>query len=93
MANSAKLEETIRAEAKRLGFVACGFTRADGALYYTIAPWARAQLNVENLFDTDYKQVAFDALLQGSGTRRGTERGLTEGFYNRSTQLYGVFLG
>jgi outer membrane receptor protein involved in Fe transport len=50
------------------------------------------ELWAQNLFDTDYKQVAFDALLQGSGTRRGTERGLTEGFYNRSTQLYGVFL-
>ena len=31
MIKSEKLEEAIRAEAKRLGFVACGFTRADAA--------------------------------------------------------------
>ena len=31
MANKESLEEAIRAEAERLGFVACGFTRADAA--------------------------------------------------------------
>ena len=31
MIKSEKLEEAIRAEAERLGFVACGFTRADAA--------------------------------------------------------------
>ena len=31
MANKESLEEAIRSEAKRLGFVACGFTRADAA--------------------------------------------------------------
>ena len=31
MIKSEKLEEAIRAEAKRLGFVACGFTTADAA--------------------------------------------------------------
>ena len=30
MANSATLKDAIRAEAERLGFVACGFARADG---------------------------------------------------------------
>ena len=34
-------------------------------------------------------QVAYDAPLQGQGTTRGVERG----FYGRSTQLYGAFLG
>ena len=43
----------------------------------------------QNLFDTKYKQVAFDAPLQGQGTTRGVE----QGFYTKSTQLYGAFLG
>ena len=53
--------------------------------------WA-VELWAQNMFNTDYKQVAFDAFLQGSGTRRGTEQGVSGGFFNRSTQLYGVFL-
>lgn len=31
-----------------------GFTRVDGALFYTVSRQLRAQLNVENLLDTDY---------------------------------------
>ena len=31
-----------------------GFTRVDGALYFTLGPVVRAQLNVENLFDARY---------------------------------------
>jgi catecholate siderophore receptor len=31
-----------------------GFTRVDAAVFYTISQRIRAQLNVENLFDTDY---------------------------------------
>jgi outer membrane receptor protein involved in Fe transport len=47
------------------------------------------ELWAQNLFNTKYKQVAFDAPLQGSGTRRGVEAG----FYGAATQLYGAFLG
>jgi outer membrane receptor protein involved in Fe transport len=49
--------------------------------------WA-VELWAQNLFDKNYKQVAFDAPLQGSGTVRGVEAG----FYPRSTQLFGAFL-
>jgi len=41
------------------------------------------------VFDKNFMQVAFDAPIQGSGTARGVE----SGFYARSTQLYGAFLG
>ena len=47
------------------------------------------ELWAQNLFDKNYKQVAFDAPIQGSGTQRGVE----QNFYPRSTQLYGAFLG
>jgi iron complex outermembrane recepter protein len=47
------------------------------------------ELWAQNLFDKDYSQVAFDAPLQGQGTARG----VAAGFYPRSTQLYGAFLG
>ncbi len=47
------------------------------------------ELWAQNLFDQNYKQVAFDAPIQGSGTQRGVEAG----FYPVSTQLYGAFLG
>ena len=43
----------------------------------------------QNIFDKNYLQVAFDAPVQGSGTTRGVQAG----FYPRSTQLYGAFLG
>ncbi len=47
------------------------------------------ELWAQNLTDTDYTQVAFDAPLQGSGTERAVRRG----FIPRATQLYGAFLG
>ena len=49
--------------------------------------WA-IELWAQNLFNEDYLQVAFDAPIQGSGTTRGVE----QGFYTRSTQLFGAFL-
>lgn len=49
--------------------------------------WA-VELWAQNIFDKNYKQVAFDAPLQGSGTVRGVENE----FYTRSTQLFGAFL-
>ena len=49
--------------------------------------WA-LELWAQNLFNTDYQQVSFDAPLQGSGTTRAVERG----FIGSSTQLYGAFL-
>jgi outer membrane receptor protein involved in Fe transport len=50
--------------------------------------WA-LELWGQNLFDKHFIQVAFDAPIQGSGTTRGVQAG----FYPRSTQLYGAFLG
>ena len=44
--------------------------------------WA-VELWAQNLFDKNYKQVAFDAPLQGHGAR--TVRGVESGFYPRST--------
>ena len=50
--------------------------------------WA-VELWAQNLFNEKVYQIAFDALLQGQGTQRGVE----QGFYGRSNQLFGVFLG
>ena len=50
---------------------------------WAIEAWA------QNLFDKNYKQVAFDAPVQGSGTTRAVDAG----FIARSTQLYAAFLG
>jgi outer membrane receptor protein involved in Fe transport len=48
----------------------------------------------QNLLNEKFLQVAFDAPpAQGSGTYRGTVRGTAGGFYNRSSQLFGAFLG
>jgi len=48
------------------------------------------ELWAQNLFNEDYLQVAFDAFAQGAtGT---TERGVNQGFYTRSSQLFGAFL-
>ena len=53
----------------------------------------------QNLFNTNYKQVAFDSPLQGSCTERGAQNGFCTallpgtGFPNRSTQLFSAFLG
>ncbi len=49
--------------------------------------WA-VELWAQNLFNEDYLQVAFDAFAQGSGTQRGVQ----QGFYARSNQLFGAFL-
>ena len=54
--------------------------------------WA-LELWGQNIFNRDYTMVAFDAPLQGSGTRRGVEQGAVNGFYDRSTSLFGAFLG
>ena len=41
----------------------------------------------QNIFNTDYQQVSFDAPLQGSGTTLATQR-----FGTATNQLYGAFL-
>ena len=46
------------------------------------------ELWAQNLLDTQYQQVGFDAPLQGSGTIGAVQR-----FGSTSTQLYGNFLG
>ena len=51
------------------------------------------ELWAQNLFNTNYKQVAFDAPLQGSCTTRGAQRGFCSPVARRSTQLFGAFLG
>ena len=51
------------------------------------AMWG-VELWAQNLFNKDYMQVAFDAPIQGSNARRGVQ----QGFYSRSTQLFGAFL-
>jgi outer membrane receptor protein involved in Fe transport len=49
------------------------------------------ELWAQNLFDKTYKQVAFDAPIQGTpGT---TTRAVEAGFFPRATQIYGAFLG
>ena len=53
--------------------------------------WA-VELWAQNLFDTNYKQVAFDAPLQGTCTTRGAINGFCAPIPNRSTQLFGAFL-
>ncbi|MFC7536139.1 TonB-dependent receptor [Sphingomonas sp. GCM10030256] len=56
--------------------------------------WA-VELWGQNLLDTNYKQVAFDAFLQGSCTTRGALNGFCSNNapnLNRSTQLFGAFL-
>ena len=54
--------------------------------------WA-VELWGQNLTKANYLQVGFNAPLQGSGTYRGTEQGAARGFYDRSTSLFGAFLG
>jgi outer membrane receptor protein involved in Fe transport len=51
------------------------------------------ELWAQNLFNEKYKQVAFDAPLQGSCTRRGADLGFCSPVANVATQLYGAFLG
>ena len=47
------------------------------------------ELWAQNLFNTNYKQVGFDAPLQGSGSTRSVQSGFTA----RSNALYAAFLG
>jgi iron complex outermembrane recepter protein len=54
--------------------------------------WA-LELWAQNLFDANYKQVAFDAFAQGSCTTRGAQNGFCSPIPNRATQLYAAFLG
>jgi outer membrane receptor protein involved in Fe transport len=54
--------------------------------------WA-VELWAQNLFNTNYKQVAFDAFAQGSCTQRGADLGYCSPVAGRSTQLYAAFLG
>jgi outer membrane receptor protein involved in Fe transport len=67
-----------------------GFTVVNGriGIHGADQAWA-VELWGQNLFNKNFIQVAFDAPVQGSGTRRGVEAG----FYPRSTQLFGAFLG
>jgi outer membrane receptor protein involved in Fe transport len=57
------------------------------------------ELFAQNLFDAHFEQVGFDAPLQGSCTSRGALNGLcvppiaSTGIPNRSTALFGAFLG
>jgi iron complex outermembrane receptor protein len=66
------------------------FTVVNGrlGLHGPDAAWG-IEIWAQNLFNKNYKQVAFDAPIQGSGTTRAVEAG----FISRSTQLYGAFLG
>jgi outer membrane receptor protein involved in Fe transport len=50
------------------------------------------ELWAQNLLDTQYKQIAFDAPLQPGG-EANTIAGVTRGFRPRSNQLFGAFLG
>jgi outer membrane receptor protein involved in Fe transport len=54
--------------------------------------WA-VELWAQNLFNQNYKQVAFDAFAQGSCTQRGADLGYCSPVAGRSTQLYAAFLG
>lgn len=47
----------------------------------------------QNMFNRKYKQVAFDAPLQGSCTERGANAGYCSPVPRTSTQLFGAFLG
>jgi hypothetical protein len=51
------------------------------------------ELWAQNLLDKNYEQVGFDAPLQGSCTTRGAQNGFCSPVPNRSTALYGTFLG
>ena len=47
----------------------------------------------QNLFNQNYKQVAFDVPLQGSCTQNGALNNFCSPVPGRSTQLFGAFLG
>ena len=54
--------------------------------------WA-IELWAQNVFNTKYKQVAFDSPLQGSCTQRAADAGYCRPVPGVSTQLYSAFLG
>ncbi len=47
----------------------------------------------QNIFNRKYKQIGFDAPLQGSCTERGASQGYCSPVPNRATQLFAAFLG
>ncbi|HEY7007031.1 MAG TPA: TonB-dependent receptor [Sphingomicrobium sp.] len=49
------------------------------------------ELWAQNLFDKNFRQVAFDTPIQG--TPGSTTRAVEAGFFTRATQLYSAFLG
>jgi hypothetical protein len=51
------------------------------------------ELWAQNLFNEKFKQVAFDAPIQGTCTQRGADAGFCIPIANHSTALYGAFLG
>ena len=57
-----------------------GYTRADAALFYTITPAVRLQLNVENLFDARYSINADSNTNISPGSPRAGRVGLTTRF-------------
>ena len=66
-----------------------GYTVVNGRIGLREADDAWAlELWAQNLLNEKAYQIAFDAFAQGAGTQRGVE----QGFYARSNQLYGVFL-
>ncbi|WP_309601760.1 TonB-dependent receptor [Sphingomonas sp.] len=77
-----------------------GFSVVNGRLGLTgrDGMWG-VELWVQNMFNANYKQVAFDSPLQGSCTERGAQAGYCTallpgtGFPNRATQLFSAFLG
>ena len=54
--------------------------------------WA-VEIWSQNLFDQNYKQIAFDVPLQGSCTQNGALNNFCSPTPGRSTQLFGAFLG
>ena len=54
--------------------------------------WA-VEIWSQNLFNQNYKQIAFDMPLQGSCTQNGALNGFCSPTAGRSTQLFGAFLG
>jgi len=54
--------------------------------------WA-IEIWAQNLFDKNFRQVAFDTPVQGSCTSRGAEAGFCSPIPNTATQLYSAFLG
>ena len=80
MHKSPTLEEAIRTQAASLGFAACGFTRADAAIFAKITPRLRAQVNIENVFDENYYASAHNNFNITPGSPRAVRVALTTSF-------------